>query len=750
MRLKQKPSTLVAAALVVIGVACVVLVNQSATPYTIENIGTVVLVGAALGGIYAITACGLVVTYATTGVFNFAHAAIGAFLAFVYWQLRVGWGWPTLLSLAIVLLVVAPLLGVLLDKVLMRRLRQAPLVVQLVVTVGLMLAFMGLTNTIWKPTTPRASPFLIDGGFEVAGITATWHRVITVALAAAIAIALRTFLYRTRLGVSMRAVVDNRNLAALTGARPSVASGAAWSLGAMTAGLAGILIAPETGMEVERLTLIIVVAFAAAAIAQLRSLPLAFVGGMIIGLAKAYTAVFMSFGTDWNYAPEAVPAVILFIAVLFLPDARLETGSVRATKRTERLTRPGEALLASVGIVGIVVVWANGWIPFPGQAFGERTEIWLGRGAGFLVVGLIMLSLVPLIGWAGQVSFANYAIAGIGALLFSHFGGQDGDPFAVVLVMLVCAPLGAVIALPALRVKGLYLALATMAFAEFADKVIVRHPSLLDPTAVGSLYEPMQIFGFRLSSDAADREAFVIFLAIVFAVLFFLLSLLRRSRWARRWIAMSDSPAASATIGVNLTTSKIAVFALSGAIAGFAGCMLGLASGSFRVDSFPLFAGLPLVLLLAAQGVRYPIAAFTAAIALAGFPAVYELLGEPSWLSSIELIGPGIAAIAMAYRPEGTVFYAGRNLAAHLPWRKDAKEDKALRVAKLRSEDITRDEINDLGLTRPFTPDTVARLDRALGVTDQLLAGEWRSGSDPAEGRRPKPEEEARGAAPVS
>lgn len=748
MRLKQKPSTLVAALLIGMGLVWLVVANQSATPYSVENIGTVVVVGAALGGIYAITACGLVVTYATTGIFNFAHAAIGAFLAFVYWQLRVGWGWPTLLSLAVVLLVVAPALGVLMDKLLMRRLRQAPLVVQLVVTVGLMLAFMGLTNTIWKPTTPRASPFLIDGGFEVFGITATWHRVLTVALAAAIAIALRTFLYRTRLGVSMRAVVDNRNLASLTGARPSLASGAAWSLGAMTAGLAGILIAPETGMEVERLTLIIVVAFAAAAIAQLKSLPLAFLGGMIIGLAKAYTAVFMSFGTDWAYAPEAIPAVILFIAVLFLPDARLETGSVRATKRTERLTKPGEALLASVGIVAIVTVWANGWIPFPGQAFGERTEIWLGRGAGFLVLGLIMLSLVPLIGWAGQVSFANYAIAGIGALLFSHFGGQDGDPFAVVLVMLVCAPLGAVIALPALRVKGLYLALATMAFAEFADKVIVRHPNLLSSDTVGSLYEPMRLFGFTLSADAADREAFVIFLAIVFATIFFLLSLLRRSRWARRWIAMSDSPAASATIGVNLTTSKIAVFALSGAIAGFAGCMLGLASGSFRVDSFPLFAGLPLVLLLAAQGVRYPIAAFTAAIALAGFPAVYELLGEPSWLSSIELIGPGIAAIAMAYRPEGTVFYAGRNLAAMLPWRKDAKEDKALRVAKLRAEDITRDELNDVGLTRPFTPDTVARLDRALGITDAVpVAGEpVPTGPVPPHA---DPEEEARGAAPV-
>jgi branched-chain amino acid transport system permease protein len=749
MRVKQKPSTLAVAVLVGIGVAWVVVASQSATPYSVETIGTVVVVGAALGGIYAITACGLVVTYATTGVFNFAHAAIGAFLAFLYWQLSVGWGWPTLLALAVVLLVVAPLLGVLLDVVLMRRLRRAPLVVQLVVTVGLMLAFMGLTTTIWKPATPRATPFLVGGGVEVAGITATWHRVITVALAAGLAVFLRWFLYRTRLGISMRAVVDSRDLAALTGARSSVVSGASWSLGAMTAGLAGILIAPETGMEVERLTLIIVTAFAAAAIAQMRSIPLAFLGGMIIGLAKSYTAVFLSFGTDWSYVPEAIPAVILLVAVLFLPDARLETGSVRVTKRTERLTRPGEALVGAAGLVGVVVVWANGWIPFPGASFGERSEIWLGRGAGFLVLGLIMLSLVPLIGWAGQVSFANYAIAGIGALLFSHLGGQDGDPVAVVLVMLVCAPLGALVALPALRVKGLYLALATMAFAEIADKVIVRHPNLLDPTVVGSLYQPLELFGVELSSDAAHREAFVVFLAIVFAVGFFLLTLLRRSRWARSWIAINDSPAASATIGVNITTSKIAVFALSGAMAGFAGCMLGLSSGSFRADSFPLFAGLPLVLLLAAQGVRYPVAAFTAAVALASFPALYELLGEPSWLSSIELIGPGIAAIAMAYRPEGTVFYAGRNLAARLPWRTDAKEDKAMRAAKLRAEDITRDEINDLGLTRPFTPDTVARLDRALGITDDVPIPGDQVVSGPDAATPPDREQEVRGAAPV-
>jgi branched-chain amino acid transport system permease protein len=724
MTLHWKRNNVVAVAAVALGVLYLVNANRGVAPYSAKNIGTVLVVGAALGGIYAITAGGLVMTYATTGVFNFAHASIGAFLAFLYWELRVNHGWPTLLALVVVLVVVAPLLGVVLDVLLMRRLRDAPLVVQLMVTVGLMLAFMGITTTIWKPITPRATPAFFAGssGVHIGDVIATWHRIITVALAAAIALVLRAFLYRTRLGISMRAVVDNRNLAAHTGARPNVVSSAAWALGCSTAGLAGILIAPETGMVVDTLTLIIVIAFAAAAIGQLRSIPMAFVGGMVIGLAKAFTGVFLAFGKDWNYAPDAIPAVILFVAVLFLPNARLETGTVRLTKRTERLTTPAEALGGAAAMVAIVAAWANGWIPwFSGTHFGQRTDIWLGRGAGFLVVGLIMLSLVPLIGWAGQVSFANFAIAGIGALLYSHLGGQHGEPYGIVLVMLVCAPLGALIALPALRLKGLYLALGTMAFAEFTDKVIVRHPKMLDPSATGVLFEPLKLFGFRMSSDPDDRKAFVIFLALAFAVLFLLLELLRRSRWARRWIAMSDSPAASATIGVNLITTKVAVWALSGALAGFAGCMLGLSSGSFRVDSFPLFAGLPLVLLLAVQGVRYPVAAFMGAVGLMTFPALYEALGRPSYLTSVELIGPGIAAIGMAVRPEGAVFYAGRDLAGFLPWRRDAREDKELRIARARAEDITKDEINDLGIARPFTVEHAAQLDRALDIADAML-----------------------------
>lgn len=722
MRFRVSPRPIAALA-IILAVVYIVHANWAGAPFDGKNISTFIVVGISLGGIYAIAASGLVVTYATTGIFNFAQAAIGCFLAFMYWQFSVGWKLPVVVSLVLTLGVVAPLIGIGLDRLIMRRLRDAALVVQLMVTVGLMLTFMGITLTLWKPTKSRYLPqfFQSAKGISFGDVTITWHRIIIVVVALLVAFGLRFLLYRTRLGISMRAVVDSRSLAGLTGARPSVVSGSSWALGCIMAGLAGILIAPESGLVVENLALIIVTAAAAAAIAQLKSLPMVFVGGLIIGMAKAFSSVWVKFGTDWSYGPEAIPAIILFIALLFLPQARLETGKIRLTKRTERLTKPWEAGLGALVMIAIVGAWANGWIPwFSGTTFGQRSDVWLGRGAGFLVFGLVMLSLVPLIGWAGQVSFANYAIAGIGAVLFSHFGGQHGNPIGILLVMAVCAPLGLIIALPALRLKGLYLALATMAFAEFTDKVIIRHPKMLDPTASGKLFESLKLLGFKMSNDPGERKAFVMFLIITFALLFFMLELLRRTRWARRWIAMSDSPAASATVGVNITTTKVAVFMLSGAMAGFAGCMLGLQTGSFRADSFPMFAGLPIVLLLAVQGVRYPVAAFMGVIGLASFPALYEVLGKPSWLSAIELIGPGIAAVAMAYRPEGAVFYSGRDLAGLLPWRKDAREEKELFEARRREEDVRLDDIGDLGLERPFTPEMVAKIDRVLGVSDAL------------------------------
>src|SRR4051794_3804349 len=210
-----------------------------------EKLFVFLTIGLSVSAIYAVSATGLVVTYVTSGVFNFAHGAIGMFLAFTYWELSVNQGWPVPLALAVTLLVIAPAIGVALDVIVMRRLvRGASVATKLVVTLALLLAFQGAALAIWGIELRTLPEFFGGRDWSVAGLHITYHQTITVMAAALVAFALRLLFKRTRLGVAMRAVVDNPELCEIKGLSPNVVTAASWALGASLAGLAAILIAP--------------------------------------------------------------------------------------------------------------------------------------------------------------------------------------------------------------------------------------------------------------------------------------------------------------------------------------------------------------------------------------------------------------------------------------------------------------------------------------------------------------------------
>src|SRR5262245_43820857 len=289
-------------------------------------------------------ASGLVVVYTTTCIFNIAQGGIGMFCAYVCWQMTdktTGWGWPIWLAIPVVVLGVAPLIGVALDRVIMRHLQGKPLVVQLMVTVGLMFAFIGLANMIWNQGQSHTLPH-IGGteGFEIGDVTLTWHRFVTIVLAVVLAIGLRLLLFRTRLGIAMRAVVDNRDLAALGGARSSQLSSFAWALGCSLAALAGILVAPEAGMQTAALTLLVITAFSAAVVGRLRSLPLTYLGALILALAKTYSELFLQFSGRWSNVSLALPTIMLFIVLLLLPRAELKFSRISSIRRIDRVSSP--------------------------------------------------------------------------------------------------------------------------------------------------------------------------------------------------------------------------------------------------------------------------------------------------------------------------------------------------------------------------------------------------------------------------
>ena len=598
------------------------------------------VVGIVTGAAYAVAASGLVVTYATSGIFNIAHGAIGMLMAFVYWQLRVAWGLPTPIALAAVLLVIAPGFGALVEIGLVRRVRGGAVATTLVVTIGLMVGLIGLVETVWKPEARIFPSFFGTAGFRVAGVFVTWEELITVLAAIGIAAGLRLFLYRTRIGTAMRAVVDNRELAALNGARPAWIGTLSWALGASLAALAGILIAPTLQLSVLALTLLVVDAYAAAMVGRLRSLPLTFAGAIAIGLAQSYAVGYMPTSGFFGSTPMqglrlSIPAILLFGALLVLPEDTIEGGRLALRRAAVAPAGLGKSLLGgAVLVLGVAAATS---------VLSAGNVVRLGTGIG---LGLVMLSLLPLTGWGGQVSLCQMTFAGLGAFAMSKLGG-GGSPLGLLAAVGLAGVVGGIVALPALRMRGLYLALATMAFATAMDNMVFPAPAIFSYNGSVTIRRP-DIFGMHFTG----QSSYVIFLAVVFAILSAALLALRRGPFGRVLSAMKDSEAACATLGLSLTTTKLAVFSLSAAIAGLAGALYGGMVSVAGSTDFQMLQSLPILLLAVVGGVATASGALFGGLSLGLLPLVQGLF--PS-LAGITLLGSGLAGVTLGSNPDGVM-----------------------------------------------------------------------------------------------
>ncbi len=252
--------------------------------------------------------------------------------------------------------------------------------------------------------------------------------------------------------------------------------------------------------------------------------------------------------------PEALPTIMLFIVLLLLPRAELRFARTHVIRRIERVSTVRDTL---IGMAALFVVM---WLLSRSLSDANLSRFSLG-----MCTALVALSLVPLIGWAGQVSLAPLAFAGIGATVYARLGGAHGSIWAVLLAALICMPVGALLAFPAMRLQGLYLALATMAFASMVEFVFFAQPFAVG--AGSRLVSHVHIAGF----DFEDRRTFLLLLTVVFGLASVGVVALRRSAFGRRLIALRDSEAASATVGVNILETKLAVFSLSAGIAGIRG-----------------------------------------------------------------------------------------------------------------------------------------------------------------------------------
>ncbi len=569
------------------------------------------VIGIVLGAAYAVAASGLVVTYSTSGIFNIAHGAIGMFMAFVYWQLSVGWHVNQALSLVLTVFVLAPLLGAVIERTVIQWMDPNNVATCLAVTVGLTLLFFGLVNNyIWKPTARAVPQFFGFNGFTVFGVHIDYEEVITVGAAIAIAVGLRLFLYRTRTGIAMRGVVDNRPLVGLFGGRAWQLSTLSWSIGASLASVAGILVAPRLQLQPLILTLLVIDAYAAAVFGRLRSLPMTFLGGLIVGLASSYAQGYVpNSGAFWSSAPvqglltQSVPSILLFVFILVLPAHRLRTG---AAQRHAPLAPASfvRSVQGSVLLVAAVIV-ATAFMD-PGNI------IKLGIGLAF---ALICLSLVPLTGYGGFISICQLSFAGLGAFAMYKWGA-GGSFWGILAAAGLAGGVGAILAWPTLRVRGLYLALLTMAFATAMDNAIFPWSALFGFNGSAAIPKP-SIFGLHMTSP----RSFTIFLAVVFAVFSMGILALRRGPFGRVLVGMKDSEAACATLGLSLRTTKLGVFMLSAAMAGVAGALYGAASSVATGTDFEMFESLLILAVVAIGGASVCSGALAGGLALGFLPA---------------------------------------------------------------------------------------------------------------------------------
>ena len=541
-----------------------------------------IISGIATGAIYGLAGTGLVLTYKTSGLFNFGHGALATVAAFVFYTLHeevgLGWGWAFLVAVVIG----GPVMGLLMERIAAHLAPQRN-ALQIVGTVGLILAVQGFVTVFYGTQTIRVPQFLPYGTetFTALGVVITYDMVIIGAIALVVVGALYALFRFSRLGLAMRAVVDDPDLLAMQGTDPNRVRRASWMIGATFAALSGVLVAPLIGLSAVGLTFLVVQAFGAAAVGAFSSIPLTFVGGIAIGIVSDVSKSFV-LEIPWLAGlPASLPFLVLFVALLVLPKHRLAPPT-RAEVRPPLQYRAPPRLRVALAVIVLVPLLL---VP----RFAGTTLSWW---TSALVVALLMLSLGLLVRTSGQVSLCHAAFAAIGAVAFSQFHVEMGLPWpaAALLGALVAVPVGALIAIPAIRLSGLFLALATFGFGILVQQLLYSQPWMFTTFAEGRR--------MPRPSWAPTLPTFYYVVLGVLVVAAVVVVVIQYSRLGRMLNGMSDSPTAVTAMGLSIQMTKLIVFCISAFLAGLAGVLIGV-TRNFAVGDDPTFQPFFSLLLLA-------------------------------------------------------------------------------------------------------------------------------------------------------
>ncbi|MFE4248316.1 ATP-binding cassette domain-containing protein [Streptomyces sp. NPDC056910] len=614
-----------------------------------------VLSGLVSGALYALLATGLVLSYSASGLFNFAHGATAYLCALAFYELHSGLGWPAVPTALLLACVASPLLGWGLDRLMFRKLARVGETAQIVATIGLLVALPALG--LWvvellddagvsvKPAEnqfglPGVGPSPAKNWQLMDGVGIDSDQLITWVATAAVALGLWILMRHTTLGLRLRAAVDNRSLVELRGMSADRLSTVAWMLSSGLAGLAGVLATPLLGLSAHDFTLFLFVSATAAVLGRFASVPLAFAGGLGLGVLQNLVAGYSSFAERITGFRTAVPFLILFAGLLLLTRRQRTAGTAAADA-------PPVDYLAGRP-------WARKWGPWAVAAallaaafYTVTTPFWSGILAQGLALSLVFVSFTVVTGLGAMVSLAQATFV-TGAALVAGLLMSHGWPFIAAALVGTCvaAVLGALVALPALRLGGRTLALATLALAFLADQVLFQMGWLRNGDTGWEI--PRPVFGpVDLSDDRAMGVAMVVLCAAAVAAL----GALRNSPSGRAMLAVRSAPAAAMASGVSVIRTKLLLFTLSAGLAGFGGVMYASYNTRITATDFTAMTGLIWLAVVVAAGVRRPQFAVVAGLVYAIVPHLVADYVTDSVHLPVVLFG--LAGLALANDPDG-------------------------------------------------------------------------------------------------
>lgn len=546
------------------------------------------VLGAASGALYSLASLGLVLTYRGSGVVNFAAGAVGMCSGFIFWGLADTYRMPWII--AMVAGILAGGLFSWLIHLLMHPLKQASNLTRVVVTLSILVVIEGAMGLRWAVTnTYPVNSILPTGAVNIFGTSVGRDRLILIAIALILTVGIYLVYRLTRFGLATSAVAENKEALATLGWSPDRVAGMNWALGGALSAFATIMLIPITGLSVGLSTELLLPALAAAVVGNFTSFPLTLSGALLIGIAEGEI---QRFGSNINGLQEAVP----FAAIILVVVLRGKALPVRAfvAERLPRVTSGQISWRKFIFwmIVGSIVL---GWL-LPGN--------WVGAFTTTITAAIVIMSIVAITGFAGQISLAQWAIAGCSGLVAARFVAAGlPDWIGILLGLLSALPIGLVIGSAALRARGMALAIATLAFAVCIVALVLSNESVNGGPS-GVQIGRFRLFGIDL--DAVNHPGrYAIVCLVALAVVGLGLANIRRGISGRRLLAVRGNERGAAALGVNVFSAKLVAFCYSSLIAALGGILITFRFPAAIFSTYDTFTSITFVAYAVTGGIGY-------------------------------------------------------------------------------------------------------------------------------------------------